>query len=454
MAHPALEESVALLRRANAAAGRLRHALAEERRARERMASWTYGVRRLFGRKVEHDHDTVARRRAEAAEARGELATLEGALAALERSVARPLRLNPEEGGPGLALLALRALRRYDLEGPGDARDFPGFVARVEVPYRGLAEKVAAFAGAMERLRRRFRWSDGTTLRFAALTLASLDRGRGFPEEEFASLSETIRRTSRVFSRMRTSRRFLLASCLLRFGGDPRRRFEEVLEAQRALLEAGLRTSYHTTTAAAILTVTATTPEEVRRRAARVAALVAEMKRAHWWVTGPDDYPAAATLSGLPGELAAVLERVEAIHAGLKRAGLRGAQQLQLCSHILALHPEGPERAAERFLELVKGFAARGLSRSKECWDEAALLSLLPGHTEALLDLFETIYRQLRGLRALRWNRKVAFPAAAALLRAALFDDRGYLEEIFLADTHRYAEILLAQAEAAAAACA
>jgi hypothetical protein len=48
----------------------------------------------------------------------------------------------------------------------------------------------------------------------------------------------------------------------------------------------------------------------------------------------------------------------------------------------------------------------------------------------------------------------VAFPAAAALLRAALFDDRGYLEEIFLADTHRYAEILLAQAEAAAAACA
>jgi hypothetical protein len=109
----------------------------------------------------------------------------------------------------------------------------------------------------------------------------------------------------------------------------------------------------------------------------RFKAIYEEMKRHHKWLTGPDDFPACAILTGQEGTPRAIGEGIEAIYGELRHQGLSRGNPLQTAANIMYLAPGSAREVAARAAAFRVEFKKHKVRTSERDYDELAMLSIL-----------------------------------------------------------------------------
>lgn len=165
----------------------------------------------------------------------------------------------------------------------------------------------------------------------------------------------------------------------------------------------------------------------------RFRAIYEAMKAHHWWLTGPEDFPACAMLLARPEDPSTIGAGADAIFRALhERAGLWRGDPLQTAANILYLAGLDPAEIAGRFVALVDGFRAADAAIGPGEYDEIAVLSFLAQPVDRIV---ATVTDLRDGLRTrLRWlGKHDALSLGAGLAFVRLVGSEGALGA--LADT-------------------
>ncbi len=122
------------------------------------------------------------------------------------------------------------------------------------------------------------------------------------------------------------------------------------------------------------------------------------MKSNHWWLTGPDDYPACAMLTLRDENVASMGRRIEELHCGL-RTRLPNGDQLQLASHILYLSPLKARDVVTRFFGIHDACLAANIRMWQTDYDELAILSFLDQDPKTIVAKLVDHRAQMKDLR-------------------------------------------------------
>ena len=256
------------------------------------------------------------------------------------------------------------------------------------------ADVLMRFAALHQGLSANGDWRDQPAwLRFAAHTAMLCPLEPAETAIRIRTAADRLRRDARWYSDLSSPLRFVVAALLVQDGVDPAQFGEELARDHERFRVAGVRHGGRfETMAIAILRHLARGPIPGEHIVA-LKAIYDELKRHHWWLTGPDDLPACACLVGLGHPAAATAAIVERHYQQLQAAGLVRGNHLLICAQLLALGERQPEAAAERFTALVGEFARQGDSLWHEDYDAVALLSLLDQAPALIVERFEELRR-------------------------------------------------------------
>ena len=178
------------------------------------------------------------------------------------------------------------------------------------------------------------------------------------------------------------------------------------------------------------------------------------MRKARWFLTGADDYPACAALAGCEGSAKALAARAESMFQTLRsHAGFRWGNALQRASHFLTLTGLEPEAAGSRARAIVEGLRERGCRVSMAEYDEVAIFCAVPLPVAQLCDRVRASYDRLPGFG---WadSHGHRFDIAAAVALAELLNDAGSEQLQTLKSLSDLQAIIAAQQAATAAVAA
>jgi hypothetical protein len=187
----------------------------------------------------------------------------------------------------------------------------------------------------------------------------------------------------------------------------------------------------------------------------RMRDIYEQMKRHHWLLTGPDDYPACAFLVGqrdrTPEQIG---QRANTIYEGLReKAKLWRGDPLQTASNMLALSPLEPAELVERFHMLAEGFDKAGTRIRQGEYDEVAVLCFLARPAARIVETVTYYGNQIR--ERLRWaERSTAFALGANLAFVRLVGNDPELGMLADAKTLLDMQTIVAARQAAATAAA
>jgi hypothetical protein len=146
----------------------------------------------------------------------------------------------------------------------------------------------------------------------------------------------------------------------------------------------------------------------------RFQATYQELKRHHWWLTGPEDFPACALLARDPGTPESLAAGVERVFRALQGEGCSAGDPLQTSASILYLSGLDPQRAAKRFGELARGFREQGISIWKSDYDELAILTFLDRPPEQTVERVLELRSAMEALRP-KPDRSLTFNLASSI---------------------------------------
>jgi hypothetical protein len=146
----------------------------------------------------------------------------------------------------------------------------------------------------------------------------------------------------------------------------------------------------------------------------RFPSLYEEMKRHHWWLTGPEEFPFCALLAGRAGAPRELGEAVEAVFQALGAEGFAAGDPLQTAACILALSGIGARVAARRFHGLAEAFRQAGVAIWKSDYDELAVLSFLDPPASEVADRVLRCRDAMAALRP-KPDRSTTFNLAASV---------------------------------------
>lgn len=272
---------------------------------------------------------------------------------------------------------------------------------------------------------------------------------------EVRAMSEQLRERLPFFTQVGPPIQLLIAAVLLQRGDEPAAFFAE-LERVRGIMR-GLRMrrmEIYETVAILALRIRGGLEPIREAQIERLRDIYEQMKRHHWLLTGPEDYPACAFLAGQDRSPETIAARANAIYEGLReRARLWRGDPLQTASNMLALSPLEPEELVERFATLAEQFAAAGVKVRQGEYDEVAVLCFLARPAARIVETVVGYTEQIR--ERLSWaNRATAFGLAANLAFVRLVGNDPELGALADAKTLLDMQTVIAARQAAAAAAA
>jgi hypothetical protein len=241
----------------------------------------------------------------------------------------------------------------------------------------------------------------------------------------------------------------LIAAVLLQRGDQPAAFLAE-LERCRAIMRKldMRRAEAHETVAILALRIRNELASIPEAQIERLRDIYEEMKRHHWLLTGPEDYPTCAFLVGQvehsPAEIA---RRAHSIYEGLRfQADYWRGDPLQTASNTLALGSVEPAELVLRFYELAVAFDQAGRRIRQGEYDEVAALSLLARPAEKVV---ETVLGYRKSIRE-RWpDRAGSFTLAANLAFVHLISEDPELGALVEAKTLLDMQTIVAARQAA-----
>lgn len=245
------------------------------------------------------------------------------------------------------------------------------------------------------------RWSeDASALRFAAMTTLAVPGDAEDLARQIRELAEAIKRESGVFGNLSNGLRFVVAAILLVQGDTPRDLLNEVKRVRDEFRRRDMRRggTYETMAILAMRCLGGLEPIK-DATITRFRALYEEMKRHHWWLTGPDDFPACAILTAQAGEPSAIGAGIEQIYQALRAAGFKSGDPLQTAANILYLKDLPPQTLATRYRDLATEFEHAGISMWQSDYDELAILAFLDHAPRRIVDRVVELRREMERLR-------------------------------------------------------
>jgi hypothetical protein len=288
------------------------------------------------------------------------------------------------------------------------------------------------------------------------LVAANLVLTPGEPAEiasRVRALTEQLRERLAFFSQISPAIQLLAAAVILQRGDEPEALLAEVVRVRAMMRELGMRRMevYEFVAILAMRIRGGLAPIE-QTQVQRLHDIYAQMKRHHWLLTGPEDYPACAFLAGQTRSPEDIAARANAIYEGLRtRAHAWRGDPLQTASNMLALSPLEPDELTDRFVTLATEFDAVKIRIRQAEYDEVAVLCFLAQPAKLIVEAVLGYSTQIR--ERLRWaNKETAFGLAGNLAFVRLLGNDPDLGALADAKALLDMQTIIAARQAAAAA--
>ena len=245
------------------------------------------------------------------------------------------------------------------------------------------ADPLGRFREVYDALNAERGWFQGaSTLRFAAMTAMCCPGTGRETAGGIRKVADEIKKESGWFGPLNSELRFIVGAMLLQRGDSAHAFLVEVKRVNQFFRDESLRRSgIYETMAILILRLAADLKPIERATVRRFKAIYEEMKRHHWWLTGPDDFPACGILTTSRTETPREIgEGTERIYQALSSQGFAKGDPLQTAANILYLADCSANELGFRYRALADGFKQAGISIWQSDYDELAILSFL-GHS-------------------------------------------------------------------------
>jgi hypothetical protein len=296
---------------------------------------------------------------------------------------------------------------------------------------------------------------DHVPLRLVAANLVLSPGGATEIATSVRALTERLRQGLEWFSQVSSSIQLLAAAIVLQRGDDPEALLDEFRRVREMMRDIGMRRAevYEFVAILSMRIRGGLAPIELAQ-VQRLHDIYTQMKRHHWFLTGPEDYPACAFLTGQDRSPEDIAARANAIFEGLRtRAGAWRGDPLQTASNMLALSPLEPDELVDRFVTLAIAFDSAGIRVRQGEYDEVAVLCFLAQPAERIVDAVVEYTAKIR--ERLRWaNKATAFGLAANLAFVRLLGNDPELGALADAKTLLDMQTIIAARQAAATAAA
>jgi hypothetical protein len=188
-----------------------------------------------------------------------------------------------------------------------------------------------------------------------------------------------------------------------------------------------------------------------RQTVRRFREIYDEMKQHHRWLTGPDDFPACAILTGQEGSPTEIGHKTEQIFSELRSFKFPNGNPLQTAANLLFLADGTPPQLAGRMADLRSEFRNRKVRISQMNFDELAILSFLDRPVQRLVDDVVANRAELKTIRP-RFDQSTLFNAAVSITFAKMAGASADLVPLSQAKTMIDMQAIIAAQQAAAAA--
>lgn len=271
--------------------------------------------------------------------------------------------------------------------------------AEASPPIYTPADPLARFSELHQALDAERTWlQDKVPLRMAAVSLLTTPG-------DAAELAHATRRVDAALaariswlSQVSPSTRILIAAQLVKHGDDPDLYVDEVERVRALFRTVVLRRGYAYEYAAVLVLrrVLGEQPIELRH-VERFRDIYGALKLHHWFLTGPEDFPACAMLVGCDADPGSIGAGTDAIYRALhERADLWRGEALHTAANVLFLGGASPTEVADRFALLVTHFRGAGAKIGQGQYDELAILCFLARPVEKIVEVVMQYHGQLR----------------------------------------------------------
>jgi hypothetical protein len=282
-------------------------------------------------------------------------------------------------------------------------------IALPKDPFSGFQ----ALYEALEKDRRW--WRDSGRLRYAAMAALGSEGDPATVARGIRSTDRSLREASPWYLDMGSQLRFAVAATLYQIGDSANAFMKELVRVRKMFRAERLpRTLAYELIAVLILRIQNEGGPISLNAVQRLREIYSEMKRHHRWITGADDLPACALLTGQEGTPQALVDKTEAIYGELKHRKFQTGNPLQTAANVLSLAQSPPPEVADRAARLKDEFKRNGVRTYQRDYDELAILSFLNLRADSIVDTVLGKREQLKKIRP-RIDRATVFNLAAAM---------------------------------------
>lgn len=239
-------------------------------------------------------------------------------------------------------------------------------------------------------------WDDTFWLRFAAQSAVMCPDQPAILAKRIRDVAEVLLKRSHWYQTLASPARFVVAAMLIQHNIPVANFVAEHARITALMSEVGLRHGkFYETMAVLILLMSPGHQASSLLEMERVKAIYDQMKRFHWWLTGPDDLPACAALAQCPGSAELLMARVEDAYQQLHGDGMPTGKCLQTAAHLLPLAGPDLDRTVARYRGLAAVLVEYTGSLSEAHFDPLALLTLLDHEPEVVIDRLAAVINEL-----------------------------------------------------------
>jgi hypothetical protein len=249
-----------------------------------------------------------------------------------------------------------------------------------------------------------------------------------------------------------SSIRFIVAAILYQ-NGDSAKSFIKEVERVRKMFRAEKlhRALAMEMMAVLVLRVQTSGSTISRQTVRRFREIYDEMKQHHRWLTGADDFPACAILTGQRGTPRRIGDNTEEIYSELRARKFPSGNPLQTAANLLFLADGTPQQLADRTASLKAEFRSRKVRITQLNYDELAILAFLKQRPETVVADVVANREELRTVRP-RFDAGTQFNAAVGVTFVKLSGAGATMGSVSQAKTLIDMQAVLAAQQAAAAA--
>ena len=221
--------------------------------------------------------------------------------------------------------------------------------------------------------------------------------------EDPEHIAKVIRRTAKVlddntpwYETLSTAMRFAIAALLVQTHDSPCDFIRGHRHISNLLRQQEMRSGgAHETLAVAILRMNAEKRRIHHQDITRFKAIYEAMKSFHWWLTGPDDFPAVAALCHVEGAARDVIQTTEGMYQYLSDAGFESGDGLQSAANLLPLINLSQADAVTKLIGLRKILKSEGKDQIAYHYDSLIPLVMLEQDPLQIMKMTLAIHKEL-----------------------------------------------------------